>query len=1415
MSVNIEKNHPRIIVPPPFSSNIEEITVADAIKMGASPIDVDLAMKAERIEPVYIETDAPLPVRDMYSKLYGDKTVKDVQQIWSDRSKKLFREYFTFSNPMKSHIEIFDNWIDVVLPKQYKSAIIKLPTGFMYFDNITYKQPFITAAGAIREEKLTPNDAINKQVAYTFQIRADIFFKENAKNSKPIIVKREFHVGDAPLMVGSKLCYTYGKSAEELLLMNIDIGAPNGYFIINGLPKIIVPKKTLRGNHSITYYNAKSNTVITAVKCFTELGSVYITLKLNNNILALSTVDIETGINRRSNKEMRKIVPPLINVLRIFHYFGNVYGNVEGDTLFSRFRTAEGILNYLCEFIHPSIKGKAISILTISMLELIHNPKSVAIFMALFLATEKSTITEKFRKNLFPRLDDYLPPEKRSAQYEKDDLTTFKYKLDMLAIMIAKTIDHITGRKKLDDRNDWSNNMVLTPGKLMEMTFNNNFHKWLEIIQENIETYTTPNPKRASATSKSRRSHILGPNDMLNNFETLRQTIGRGFIRTFNTSNFTSASSGGYITVEKLQTSPTIMVQWKQLTALTANAALYSKDIDIRSFTPDQGGLICAGETPEREKCGITVHRASTTQFSVDRGETAVESILSVSNSSDERHDNKSESHSCALMINGIFRGWSTGMSLAKKLRQLKMRTPDLYDIEIIIDTRDTSARYGFVREEITNTLSIYADGGRLIRPLLIVDDNGLTHIDNLNIKKPDINHWNLSFDELMKLGCIEYVGAGEQKYAYIAESVWDLMANLDHINEMTKYVNDKKLVLDQMQDKIKESSFYTDDYRKLLGAYIIAKKNLESALYRSAYSHCELDPTAFWGLGVGIIPWTDRAPPVRSILAAKHGQQAATTATNQLTSTDDSLSLMYPSISPIVKTGIYDILGLDNHPGVQNVVVAFAHYRGYTQEDSIIFKKEAIDRGMFARIKKTIYSVKIAGNNEKLATPILQAGDNSAHALNNGIPRLGSYLEEDHIVIGKIETGVKTIRGKVIDVDKSVRITIGGSGIVRRVYIDDSSGSRRIIVIVESVHTPQLGDKYASRSGQKSTLGAIIRGVDLPFISTGKNKGVIPDLLIDPTAMVSRSTLMMILEMLVGTYSTIIGKFFDASPFRKFNVGDIQRILRMHGYDYSGNETMISGTTGEHLKGRVFVGLCAYMSLKHIVEDKVRCSGDTHDSKKSVGREERTTRFGGYEINQVQAHGMARVAQEITAGANKSTTVTVCYECGSFAIKPNISGGWKCPKSGCPGKLGKVKLPNSFVYLNHMSSCALITMALTFTPITNVSILGLLEKYGFAYPNNKLKETYETSGPEGNNITIQMYRYIDPDDKSLGIEIIAKANNLQDEGYFLHNLGGPDAVTRDKELLSMVNSDGAQIKTMTIDVIYERITGKNFNDIK
>ena len=212
------------------------------------------------------------------------------------------------------------------------------------------------------------------------------------------------------------------------------------------------------------------------------------------------------------------------------------------------------------------------------------------------------------------------------------------------------------------------------------------------------------------------------------------------------------------------------------------------------------------------------------------------------------------------------------------------------------------------------------------------------------------------------------------------------------------------------------------------------------------------------------------------------------------------------------------------------------------------------------------------------------------------------------------------------------------------------------------SVRVPQIGDKFASRHGQKGTIGMTYRQEDLPFTS----EGITPDIIVNPHAIPSRMTIGHLIECLNSKVAALKGLEGDATPFTDVTVNQISGYLHELGYQKYGNETVFNGFTGRKLDMLIFFGPTYYQRLKHMVDDKIfsRARGPvqiltrqpTEGRARSGG-----LRFGEMERDCMISHGASLFLKERLVDVSDKYRIHVCEECGLIAQADLQSQRFSC----------------------------------------------------------------------------------------------------------------------------------------------------------
>lgn len=211
-----------------------------------------------------------------------------------------------------------------------------------------------------------------------------------------------------------------------------------------------------------------------------------------------------------------------------------------------------------------------------------------------------------------------------------------------------------------------------------------------------------------------------------------------------------------------------------------------------------------------------------------------------------------------------------------------------------------------------------------------------------------------------------------------------------------------------------------------------------------------------------------------------------------------------------------------------------------------------------------------------------------------------------------------------------------------------------------------------SNRHGQKGTIGALLRGHDMPRTTTG----IVPDMIMNPHAIPSRMTIAQNLEQLLGKTAALSGAIGDGTSF--MNDGSPQEaiggILEQMGFEKYGNEVLYNGATGEQIKAAIFIGPVYGMRLKHMVEDKWQARGKgrkevrTHQPTGGRGAQ------GGLKIGEMDrdaiiGHAGMSFVKESFMERSDGAKMPLCVSCGTIPIynpRLNIS---ICPMCDGPVK--------------------------------------------------------------------------------------------------------------------------------------------------
>ncbi len=564
-----------------------------------------------------------------------------------------------------------------------------------------------------------------------------------------------------------------------------------------------------------------------------------------------------------------------------------------------------------------------------------------------------------------------------------------------------------------------------------------------------------------------------------------------------------------------------------------------------------------------------------------------------------------------AVYLNGKFVGYHPdGKSLANRLRERRRMNELNYQVNIFYNSR-------------VNELHLISDRGRVRRPYLVIE-NGKIRFTPEIVKRVKNNE--LGWQHLVKMGIIEYLDAQEEENTLIASRQEDI----------------------------------TDEH-----------------------THLEVDPSNIFGVVASVLPYPEHNSSPRITMACAMAKQSlGIYATNFGTRYDTRAYAMYYPQQPVVSTSVYKALNLKEKSAGQNCVVALMSHHGYNMADAIVVNRSAVDRGLFRVVMFKTYETEErlypGGQKDSIELPTPEVvgfrGEEAySHLDEDGIVIPESAVKGRDVLVGKTSPPrfleEISVFGAIEEKkrESSLPLKSGELGKVDSVLITEGpSGNRLVKARIRSVKTPEVGDKLASRHGQKGVIGLLVPHENMPFTECG----VVPDLIVNPHAIPSRMTAGHLLEMLGGKAGAIGGKLNNGTAFSGDTEEQYRELLEKAGFDEYGEEVLYDGVTGKAIKVKIFVGVIYYQRLHHLVSNKmhVRSRGPvqllTHQPTEGRAREG-GLRFGEMERDCLIGYGASMLIKERLLEESDKTVQLVCSECGSTATHDYARNRNLCPVCG------------------------------------------------------------------------------------------------------------------------------------------------------
>lgn len=1176
----------------------------------------------------------------------------------------------------------------------------------------------------------TPEECRNKGLTYSVRVMCSIVSQEILidANGREVYARSDdsgevFHLCDLPIIVGCKLCHlsrsttintdltdinlidnftsllrqssTYPPNQKTAILLGEDPRDPFGYFIYKGKERSKILKEMLRKGRILVRMDKNGNYVlnlytVTSTDCVRE---VLRTDKEDIINIVLNKFGREKDNDAKSNyKGLNLLV--LVDILdNMFldrdmtksginepEYIGGV--STKFTEMIRKYVLDENwslihnlwiltVQDYMGQEIRDDVyifKDPNVSIL-ISWLK---NSQGLSKRNRVLTNGEKNVLLQDlFRNGFFPN----------KHNFQGEDFTSnIEYKIEMLAMLTARFLEVRLGVRKIDDMNRWYVKILETPATALSTALNRGVRTAINKLSE------ATNVKRENLVSSLQS-------------EDGRGKINDELLRMFSDPKTSDENKGkSYHTTQEVER-VNIISTLEGLLKITAT--FYKKDKNMDKRQVQELGYVCPITTPTDNKCGSTKRKSLTTWITYTDPFLDMLNLLRVS-----KFTVKTNSYSASSpdddgmrILNGIkeFSDIYDSKITREEIEDNFILNEDEYyllvekrdqqhpdyvlhdghlvgwankDIihKFLTDMRDkgmlSNSKPAFVKGE--NYYEISTFKGRLTRPLFSTIKEGL------NIGKvrynllSDEEKRDLTFDELIGSGIIQYIDVEEQNNLIIASSMTRVESN---IREMEKLRMSEKELLTEINIHEKEESkiitksefqFTIDDIfedddgeanedliKELKDNLYVIRNRLNTVKY---YDYCELNPAAIFGPSAALIIFAALNQATRLVGGTKMNSQAIAQSYTNPNKFFGGLFTIFPHMAN-VGTSLDRVFGIEKVPLGGTLNIAFLSDPG-TEEDAFILSESAADKLQFYKINVRKYTLDAGAslgrpemNNDKTRRVNRFIGD-------NGLPYIGSHVEEDDYILGVINN----VKGTQLT---NIKIPKGEGGVIEDVKIEeDKDGTKIISIKIRSYKVPKKGSKFAARStAQKGTASKIVKDYLMPYI---EGSGQRIDVIINPHNIPSRMTMGYLVELLLGISSDILGARFDGLVFEEVDYNLFTKLLHYYNYSVYGRRVR-NAITGHLMDAEIYIGPVLFQTLKHLAEEKIYgigISGNIHPMTMSVrsGRSDGSAVRTGYmELDALLSHGAVNYIQDRFCTLSDAYHVIVCSTCGSIGTIKGI----------------------------------------------------------------------------------------------------------------------------------------------------------------
>lgn len=947
------------------------------------------------------------------------------------------------SNKILATIKVLNNAF-VVLKNENNGATqneINVYIGGLEGNEVFINKPTIVEDGEAR--LLYPNEARLRDMTYQSELFANIHIviRSSTIGQPEKIIEKVFKnvkIGAIPIMLHSKLCVLHDQHSDVLREMGECPYDQGGYFVVDGKEKVIVAQERISTNR---IFITQSKDIKYSYEGLIRCTSIENPLFPKTTYLYVNDV--------RPNSEMVDnaiyiAIPNVMKPIPIFILFRAL--GIESD---------KQIMEYIMYDINDPINTKMLEFLRYSVIDChdVYSQEDALAYIAKYVEYNSlDRLKYTLVNDLFPNVGH-----------------NFKSKALFLGHIVSKLVRVVLGASQETDRDNYQYKRVDISGFLLANLFRDYYNQFRNVVRNNIDRAYLYGPWKTSGLenliNKGNMNTIFQPHIIEDGMrKSLKGSWGKLMIKEdFKAEDLENIKQEIVQDLNRFSYAGTISHLRRCNTPLDPTAV---KMVGPHKLHTTQWGIMCPAESPDGASIGLLKNFAILANVTFD---VPVETLIKGLEILGMKYIEDVQTSDVAIM---------TKISVNSNWIGVCNNPLQMYRILKLMKRNALINIYTSISWDIFNReINILTESGRCCRPLYIVGRNNTLIIDKHfdRIKKKQVNWVDLIKGDLIPT----------EKFSHTFDGFIDPLKMYETKNgKKAKDLEDVIEFLEKTQAPIE----YTDVEET--NGHLIAMDGDVLTKDKKQYTHCEIHAsTMLSAIGVNT-PYSDHNQAPRNIFSTGQCKQSiGMYATNFNNRIDTMTYIMNYPHRPITATRYGEYTNFNTMTHGQNLIVAVATYTGYNQEDSIIFNKTSVERGMF---NLTYYKNMVDAeeenkkNNEamRFANPLrlLEEGKNLTELKfanykkldDNGFPKVGSYIHEGDAIIGKCKIKTEFIEDEAtknnifnnkikreVYEDKSVVADKTVSGIIDRVFVYfDDHNNKKVKIRFRKNRDSQIGDK-------------------------------------------------------------------------------------------------------------------------------------------------------------------------------------------------------------------------------------------------------------------------------------------------------------------------------------------------------------------